>query len=110
MLKKHKTHNFAYKDSMGVLHQLSFEPHSYPNLMEYIRDQGFEDWGDCRGRAWCGTCHVKTSENANLPIENEDEQHCLLVLPNNQNGSRLACQILMDENIRELEFEYLGDN
>jgi len=25
------------------------------NLMEIIRDHGYEDWGECRGRAWCRT-------------------------------------------------------
>jgi len=60
------------------------------SLMEIIRDYGYEDWGECRGRAWCKTCHVSTSHKLHDEIDNEEE-HALQDLENRQAESRLAC-------------------
>jgi len=27
-------------------------------MIEFIQKKGMEYWGDCRGRAWCETCHI----------------------------------------------------
>lgn len=97
-------------DSLGEQHQLFFHPHSYPNLMEFIRDQGYEDWGDCRGRAWCATCHIKVNSPNILYPKDKDEQSKLNQLSNLSTGSRLACQINMDKKNHQINVEYIGDD
>lgn len=38
---------------------LEFKILEYRNLMDLILNELWEEWGDCRGRAMCGTCHVE---------------------------------------------------
>jgi len=99
-----------FTDSIGQKHQLNFQPHSYPNLMEFIRDQGYEDWGDCRGRAWCATCHIKISSEQKLEPKDIEEQKRLNQLTNLQINSRLACQIPLNKNIHNIKIIFCGDD
>ena len=99
-----------FTDSIGQQHWLFFEPHSYPNLMEFVRDQGIEDWGDCRGRAWCGTCHISITPKNDLIITEIDEAHKLNLLSNGSTDSRLACQIFLNKKIHQMEIMYIGDD
>jgi len=77
--------------------------------MEIIRDYGYEDWGECRGRAWCKTCHVSTNQKLPDEIDNEEE-HALQDLENRQVESRLACQIPINQMLDGMVITYLGDN
>jgi len=97
-----------YIDSIGQKHQVPFEPHSYPNLMELIRDQGFEDWGDCRARTWCATCHVNISIVKTLTPPDDEEQVRLDKLTNVITSSRLACQISLDKKTHQSLIEFIG--
>ncbi|MEP1780369.1 2Fe-2S iron-sulfur cluster-binding protein, partial [Reichenbachiella sp.] len=38
---------------------IEFIPNKYDNLMILLYDRCIEEWGDCKGRAWCGTCHIE---------------------------------------------------
>lgn len=79
------------------------------NLMEIIRDYGYEDWGECRGRAWCKTCHVST--NLQLPdVVDSEEEYALQDVVNRQAESRLACQIQINEALDGMVVTYRGDN
>jgi len=101
---------FIYVDSSECKHQLECGEKSYNSLMELIFDLGYEDWGDCKGRAWCATCHVKVSSPHKLdPLETE-EQNRLAQLSNQIADSRLACQIPLNENIRNVTVEFVGDD
>ncbi len=101
---------FFYIDSVGQGHQVPYQLHEYNNLMELIRDQSLEDWGDCRGRAWCGTCHIEIS-NSNLRSPPDSEEiNRLDLLSNSITNSRLACQIFLDQQIHQMEFKYIGDD
>jgi len=105
-----KVMNFIYyTDSIGQRHQLFFTAHSYPNLMEFIRDNAYEDWGDCRGRAWCATCHIKIKPSPKL-LKDPTEEHRLSLLSNLSINSRLACQISLDQNLHQLEICFIGDD
>ncbi|WP_404308791.1 hypothetical protein [Neorhodopirellula lusitana] len=123
----------------GQQHVVEFRRHAYNNLMELIVNELYENIGDCKGHAWCGTCHVeiladkktsgetvsgevvagerRTGEilgnpalNA-LPIEpmTRDEVMTLGKLPNTVPSSRLACQIMVDEQIDNAVFRVRGD-
>lgn len=104
-------YHFYYTDSCGKRHKFNFELNSYNSIMELIWDKGYEDWGDCRGRSWCGTCHVKMQHNSvkEFEILDIDERQCLSQLYHRGEGSRLSCQVLLDKNIHKVEFAFIGD-
>ncbi|MGL1885506.1 MAG: 2Fe-2S iron-sulfur cluster-binding protein [Reichenbachiella sp.] len=77
--------------------------------MILIFDQCIEEWGDCKGRAWCGTCHIEIISDSLVSDMNLDETHTLNRLANRTTSSRLACQIPTDEHLAGLEFKILGD-
>lgn len=78
------------------------------SLMELIREDDYEDWGDCYGRAWCRTCHVSIDRDTSNEIE-DDEAHALSLLSNRLDSSRLACQIVIDRHIDGATLIYRGD-
>lgn len=89
---------------------IEFTPYSYRNLMELIVNELMEDIGACRGKAWCGTCHV-TILKGQLSREPmiTDETETLKKLTATQN-SHLACQLMVDESLDGITFKILGDN
>lgn len=89
---------------------LPYEPYEYNSIMELLENEFLEDWGDCRGRAMCGTCHIEILEG-NLYEEADDfECNTIEELPNQTTKSRLACQIIPDESIHNLKFRILKDD
>jgi len=107
-MKKKLDYYFYYTDSLGIKRKIEYQLNEYLHLMLLIFDRGYEDWGDCKGRAWCGTCHIRVDELLETRIE-LDEQHTLSRLPNQTEGSRLACQIQLDEHLHQKHFCFLGD-
>ncbi len=78
------------------------------SLMELIRDDDHEDWGDCYGRTWCRTCHVSIDRDTRNEIE-DDEAHALSLLSNRLDSSRLACQIVIGQHLDGATLSFLGD-
>lgn len=79
-------------------------------LMEVLRDAGTGVEGTCGGMCSCGTCHVYVAAAwvDKLPAQGEDEAMMLEALEDFvalQPGSRLACQIPLDESLSGLELE-----
>lgn len=99
---------FYYKDSIGKYRTIKYLLHEYLNLMDLLFDKGYEDWGDCKSRAWCGTCHIFIEETVKEPMD-EDERHTLGNLPNKTDKSRLACQISLNEALHKKNIRFLGD-
>ena len=64
--------------------------------MEIIRDWGLPMKAECGGAAACGTCHVKVDPAwKQYLVEPLDEELDMLdTLPDVDDDSRLACQIL----------------
>lgn len=88
---------------------LTYQPFEYRNLMELVEEELWEEWGDCRGRAMCGTCHIEIlSGEAGEEMEPFEEQ-TLDGLPNKTARSRLACQITIDQSINNMKFRILKD-
>jgi len=99
-----------YTDRSGIRHLINFEVNEYDNLMELILDKGYEDWGDCRGRAWCATCHVQVCNNLNTNNSDSEEKQRIGLLSNRTERSRLSCQLFLTKNLQEAEIKYLGDD
>ncbi len=93
----------------GEEHVVEFKRHAYNNLMELIVNELYENIGDCKGHAWCGTCHVEVVSGQIVDEMNRDESMTLDKLPNTVASSRLACQIMIDELIDSMVFRVLGD-
>lgn len=87
---------------------LSYTPRSYRNLMELVVNELWEEWGDCRGRAMCGTCHVEVIDGEVGEVDSL-EQHTINGLPNKTPHSRLACQIMVNRSIHNMIFKILKD-
>ncbi|TWU15252.1 2Fe-2S iron-sulfur cluster-binding protein [Allorhodopirellula heiligendammensis] len=93
----------------GQSHQVEFRRHAYNNLMELIVNELYENIGDCKGHAWCGTCHVEITSGRLTEDKHRDEVMTLGKLTNTAATSRLACQIMTDELIDGMVFRVLGD-
>jgi len=91
-------------------HTLTFHKNEYRNFMEMIVDQLGEEIGDCKGRAWCGTCHIETIEGIIERTMELDEIGTLSRLQNRNKKSRLACQLMADENLNGLTFKLLTED
>ncbi|MDF9801353.1 ferredoxin [Catalinimonas alkaloidigena] len=96
-------------DEDGQIKKVNFAPLAYRNLMELIVNELWEEWGDCKGRAMCGTCHVEVI-HGNIGEIDSFEQHTLNRLPNQKAQSRLACQIMLDRSIDKMTFKILKDD
>ncbi len=97
-------------DSVGKKHKLNYQLYEYNNLMELIWDQGLEDWGDYKGRAWCGTCHVEVSNLEDLLLPDRAEKDRLRKLSNTVANSRLACQLFLVKEVHQMSFGFIGDD
>lgn len=93
----------------GEKRVVEFRRHAYNNLMELIVNELYENIGDCKGHAWCGTCHVEVVSGQIDEEMNRDESMTLGKLSNTVASSRLACQIMTDELIDSMVFRVLGD-
>lgn len=79
-------------------------------LMEVLRDGNTGVEGTCGGMCSCGTCHVYVSEEwlSRLPERSEDEAMMLEALEDFvelRPGSRLACQIMLDDDSSGISVE-----
>ena len=96
-------------DEFGEETSLSFKILQYNNLMDLVLNELWEEWGDCRGRAMCGTCQIEIlSGNPHDKIE-PFEAKTIEILPNKTSSSRLACQITPDRSIHNMRFRILKD-
>jgi len=102
-------YSLEYIDALGERHVVQFNKWEYNNLMELIWDRTIEDWGDCKGRAWCGSCHVNIIQTIQcLPSIDQEERHCLSNQENKTAKSRLACQLEITETLDGAVVKYLG--
>ena len=83
----------------------------YRNLMALITDKIYvEDFGECKGMGRCGTCVIEiiTMENEFRSFERNEEATIKKNSITNPNY-RLACQILIDEQLKNMTFRICYD-
>ena len=92
------------KDSCNEIYDIEYGYFEYPNLMELIVNTFYSEIGECKGRGLCGTCVVEIVDgNKNIAMD-ELEKYTLQVNEKEENH-RLACQLLLDENINGSTFK-----
>lgn len=101
--------SLTYEDEFGEVHKVEFLEDEYANLMELIFDRCSEDWGDCKGRAWCGTCHIHVLKGELHQNTTAEEQMKLEEVFLKTATSRLACQLFLKEDINGVHFRIVGD-
>lgn len=92
------------KEHTGTLHEVAGTEGD--SLMKVAIDNmvpGID--ADCGGDCACGTCHVIVAKDwLNKVGEPESEEEALIgMTPDNESGSRLACQIVLKEDLDGLE-------
>jgi 2Fe-2S ferredoxin len=85
---------FTIIDTIGKSHFVKTHRHSYPSMMELIVNEFLEDIGDCKGRAWCGTCIVRQlTGSAFGPVEAEEASVLADYPAEDFAPIRLSCQL-----------------
>lgn len=91
-----------------------FEPEAASGfrVMELIRAYGIPMKAECGGSGVCATCHVRVSRSwlDRLPPPSDDELAKLDEIPDADDTSRLACQIMMSTDLDGLELEIQPDS
>ncbi|MGS0525204.1 hypothetical protein ACU8V7_08505 [Zobellia nedashkovskayae] len=102
--------SLTYIDEYGEKCHANFVTNEYHSLMELLFDKYMQDWGDCKGRAWCGTCHIKIHSECTLDKMDITEKNTLSTILNADKTSRLACQIPLNSNLDGVVFSILKDD
>ncbi|MBL32094.1 MAG: ferredoxin [Flavobacteriales bacterium] len=79
-------------DQNGEKHVLETNLDSGLNLMEVVRDEGFQ-MGNCGGMALCASCHCYIQNSHDINKKSKAEEDMLNQLHNSNLESRLICQI-----------------
>jgi|TARA_R110000744_G_scaffold44183_8_gene98727 2Fe-2S ferredoxin len=107
---KQEPYTFNYIDEFGDTQFATCRRNEYHSLMELLFDKYLEEWGDCKGRAWCGTCHIKILEGTLSSKVLGDEKQTLCRLKDASPESRLACQIPVNAELHHLVFKIITEN
>jgi 2Fe-2S ferredoxin len=99
----------TYIDECGNSNRVEFEEDEYHNLMMLLFDKYGVDWGDCKGRAWCGTCHIEVCQGTVSQKIETDEREKLAELEDVTERSRLACQLLLRSDLDKLLIRIVGE-
>ena len=81
-------------------------------IMELIRAYGLPIKAECGGSGVCATCHVRIPHvwQSLLPPPSDEELARLDEIPDADETSRLACQIMMTEEMDGMELEVQPDS
>jgi len=107
---KLETYTFTYIDEFGDTNTANFRPNEYHNLMELLFDKYVQEWGECKSRAWCGTCHIKIIKGNSSTEILKDEKQTLSKLDGTSPQSRLACQIPVNAELHNMTFRIISEN
>lgn len=100
-------YSFTYINEFDEERKVDFELNEYHSLMELLFDKCMEDVGDCKGRAWCGTCHIQIYEGHISEKMDADEKETLSKSEDVVENSRLACQIPVNAELHNLVFRIM---
>jgi len=80
------------------------------SLMEFLKGNDYDILATCGGMALCATCHVEVITGFNaLPEISDDEYAMLDTLPNITPGSRLSCQLRLNDSLDQITVKIVGD-
>ncbi len=99
--------NVTIIDIDNNTHFIAFKRFEYPSLMELIVNTYYSEIGECKGKALCGTCIVKVLKGHNDKALSKQEKHTLKVNDVSGKNFRLACQIMLDEDLDSSVFKIL---
>lgn len=102
-----ESYSFTYFNEFDEECTAEFRLNEYHNLMELLFDKYMEDIGDCKGRAWCGTCHIQILEGTVSAKMDVDEKDTLSKCEDVAKNSRLACQIPVNAELSNLVFRIM---
>jgi ferredoxin len=73
-------------------------------LLDVARQAGQPLEGTCNGQMACSTCHVilDPAASRHLPPAGPEEEDLLDLAPGATRGSRLACQVILPDDLAEL--------
>lgn len=82
------------------------------HVVELMRAHGLPVRAECGGAGACATCHVHVPPDWRdvLPPPSSEELAKLDEIPDVDDASRLACQIIMTEQLDGLELELQADS
>ena len=103
-----ESYSFTYINEFDETCQAEFKLNEYHNLMELLFDKFMENVGDCKGRAWCGTCHLQILEGCLSEKMDADEKETLSKSVDVALNSRLACQIPVNLELHNLVFKIMS--
>ena len=72
-------------------------------VMEIIRDHGLPIKAECGGACCCATCHVYVDEAWEDKLYPKSDDDMLAESYDEEDNSRLSCQIIMSEELDGLE-------
>ncbi len=91
-----------------------FEPEAAAGyrIMELMRMYGLPIRAECGGACVCATCHVRIPQSWQhlLPPPSDEELAKLDEIPGADENSRLACQLMMTDELDGLEVELQPDS
>lgn len=102
-----QNYTFTYINEFNETCSAQFKINEYHSLMELLFDKYMEDWGDCKGRAWCGTCHIQILRGNISGTMDIDEKTTLSKIQDVTVNSRLACQIPVNAELHNLVFKIM---
>lgn len=102
-----RNYTFTYINEFEEEYTIAFKVNEYHNLMELLFDKCMEDIGDCKSRAWCGTCHIQVLEGQLPGVMDADEKDTLSKAVDVTKNSRLACQIPVNAELDNLVFRIM---
>lgn len=102
-----ESYSFTYINEYDEEYTVAFKLNEYHNLMELLFDKCMEDIGDCKSRAWCGTCHIHILEGRLTGKMDPDEKDTLSKCEDVTEKSRLACQIPINAELNNLVFRIM---
>jgi 2Fe-2S ferredoxin len=90
---------FIQKDNS----EIEVEAEIGKTLLDVIKENNINLIGACNGACACGTCHVLIDEETLSKIEpaKEDEEDILDIVFGIQHNSRLACQVIITEQMED---------
>lgn len=94
-------------DTAGEQHSIEYNRGDFRNLMELIVNSIYEEIGDCKGRAWCGTCLVENIAGLYTEIKSITEQEKLNEFERTK-PTRLSCQLILDEKLNGTTWRVVG--